>query len=140
MVKFVQKDVRGFSAEQNAMLQKVIITLSAEAQLKSQLAADQSDAALIEQGRALIQNQTDIRCAECHQFHKQDEDATAPNLTGYGSRKWLISFINNPAHPNFYGDRNDRMPVFGEQLNEQDIGLIADWLRGSWYEPANGHE
>jgi len=41
------------------------------------------DAAVIEQGRALIQG--DARCIDCHQFRKKDEDATAPDLTGYGS-------------------------------------------------------
>jgi len=62
----------------------------------------------------------------------------APNLTGYGSRKWLISFISNSAHPNFYGEKNDRMPAFAidQILTPRAIGLIADWLRGSWYEPS----
>ena len=71
-------------------------------------------------------------------FHNKDEEATGPDLTGYGSRKWLISFIANPAHPDFYGERNERMPKFGEDqiLNELQIGLVADWLRGAWYEPA----
>ena len=42
-----------------------------------------------------------MRCTECHQFHKSDEDATAPDLTDYGSREFatldqdgnLISFF-----------------------------------------------
>ncbi len=99
-----------------------------------QLAADQRDATLIDQGRALIQNE--VKCTDCHQFRNKDQDATAPDLTGYGSRKWLISFISNPAHPDFYGNRNDRMPAFGADqiLSAKEIGLIADWLRGAWYE------
>ena len=40
------------------------------------------------------------------------QDATAPDLTGYGSRRWLISFINNSAHEDFYGKHNDRMQAF----------------------------
>ena len=137
MVKFVTKDVADFASEQKEQLRKGIAALSAEAQLKSQLAADQRDAADIEQGRALIHGE--LRCTDCHQFHKKDEDATAPDLTGYGSRKWLINFINNPAHEDFYGKRNDRMPIFGSDqiLREEQIGLLADWLRGSWYEPAH---
>jgi len=136
-VKFVTKDVADFASEQKEQLRKGIAALSAEAQLKSQLAADQRDAADIEQGRALIHGE--LRCTDCHQFHKKDEDATAPDLTGYGSRKWLINFINNPAHEDFYGKRNDRMPIFGSDqiLREEQIGLLADWLRGSWYEPAH---
>ncbi len=135
MVKFVKKDVVKYSEQEKQDLAKMIAALSAEAQLKDQLAADQRDAALIEEGRALISNGS--RCLDCHQFRKKDEDATAPDLTGYGSRRWLISFISNAAHPNFYGEHNDRMPSFGSEqiLTAQAIGLIADWLRGTWYEP-----
>jgi ubiquinol-cytochrome c reductase cytochrome b subunit len=136
MVKFVKKDVAEYGLEEKEKLRKVIAALSAEAQLKKQLSADQSDAGIIAEGMRLIQNE--MRCTECHQFHKPDENATAPELTGYGSRKWLINFINNPAHSDFYGKRNDRMPLFGNDqiLSEESISLIADWLRGSWYEPA----
>jgi ubiquinol-cytochrome c reductase cytochrome b subunit len=135
MVKFVNKDVAHYAPEQQAQLRKVIAALSAEAQLKGQLAADQRDEAVIAQGRELLQNE--MRCTDCHQFHIPDENATAPDLTNYGSRKWLINFINNPAHQDFYGDNNDRMPLFGKDqiLDARQIGLIADWLRGSWYEP-----
>lgn len=131
MVKFVTKDVAGFTPEKKESLKKAIVALSAEAQLKSQLVADQQDAAIIEQGRVLI---PDLRCTDCHQFRKKDEDATAPDLTGYGSRRWLIATINNPAHPDLYGERNDRMPKFGADdiLSDKAIGLIADWLRGNW--------
>jgi ubiquinol-cytochrome c reductase cytochrome b subunit len=75
-----------------------------------------------------------MRCTGCHQFRTPDEDAIAPDLTGYGSREWLIAFISNPAHLRFYGRRNDRMPVFGEEgsLTAEEIGLLADWLRGDW--------
>ncbi len=137
MAKFVKKDVAGYSAEQREKLGKVIAALSAEAQLKSQLALDQRDASIIQEGRSLIPDE--MRCTECHQFHKTDETATAPDLGGYGSRRWLIGFINNPAHAEFYGDRNDRMPAFGADqiLTEQQIGFVADWLRGSWYEPSS---
>jgi ubiquinol-cytochrome c reductase cytochrome b subunit len=136
MVKFVKKDIAGYSDEQKAQLKKVIMALSAEAQLRSQLAADQRDAGAIAEGRTLLTET--MRCTDCHQFHKKDEDATGPDLTNYGSRKWLISTLNNPAHPDLYGKRNDRMPAFGAEqiLSEQQIGLIADWLRGTWYEPA----
>ena len=49
----------------------------------------------------------------------------------------MVKFLNNPAHPDFYDNRNDRMPAFGEKqiLSEQQIGMIVDWLRGDWYEP-----
>jgi ubiquinol-cytochrome c reductase cytochrome b subunit len=135
MVKFVMKDVADFTPEEKEKLRQVIAAVSAEAQLKSQLETDQRDAASIAAGREIIQNE--FRCNECHQFHKKDEDATGPDLTGYGSRKWLIAFISNSAHPDFYGERNDRMPAFGSEqiLSPRAIGLLADWLRGTWYEP-----
>jgi ubiquinol-cytochrome c reductase cytochrome b subunit len=136
MVKFVKKQIAAYSPEDKVKLQKVVAAVSAEAQLKSQLQEDHQDNGLIEEGKKLLAS--DMRCTDCHQFHKKDEDATAPDLTGYGSRRWLISFINNPAHPDLYGERNDRMPAFGgdQILSEDAIGLIADWLRGSWYEPS----
>lgn len=135
MVRFVKKDVAAYTPEQKAQLQKVIIALSAEAKLTSQREADQKDAAAIIEGRKLLVG--DINCTECHAFQKPDEDATAPDLTGYGSRDWLIAFIANPAHEKFYGKRNDRMPKFGEEkmLDAKALELLADWLRGEWFEP-----
>jgi ubiquinol-cytochrome c reductase cytochrome b subunit len=137
MARFVKKDLASLTPEQKGQVQKVIVALSAEAQLKSQRAADQRAAALIDEGKKLIAS-PDLRCTECHQFHKPDEDATAPDLTGFGSREWLTSFIANPKHARFYGKRNDRMPAYGDDqiLNPQAIRLLADWLRGDWYEPA----
>lgn len=127
MVKFVKKDGATFTQEQ---VKQIADALSAEAQLSSQAEADKEDTALIEQGRAFMATET-ARCTECHQFRKKDEDATAPDLTGYASREWLIAIISNPKHERFYGKRNDRMPAFGEDkiLDARSIGLIADWLR-----------
>ena len=136
MVKFVTKDVAAFTAEQQEQLKKVVVALSAEAQLKSQATSDQQDAAVIAQGRELMADA--MRCTDCHVFHKANEDASGPDLTGYGSREWLVKFISNSAHADpLYGKRNDRMPSFGADqiLSEQQIGMIADWLRGTWYEP-----
>ncbi len=136
MVKFVKKDIAAYSAVEKEQLKKVILALSAEAGLKTQRDADQRDIAAIEEGRKLIENDS-MRCTECHQFRKPADDATAPDLTGYGSREWLVGIITNPKHEMFYGKRNDRMPAFGKDqvLDVKTIGLIADWLRGDWYEP-----
>jgi len=133
--KFVKKTVAKYGVEEKNNLGKVIAAVSAEAQLDAQASIDKSDAALIQEGRTLLQNET--KCTDCHQFHKTDEEATGPDLTGYGSRQWLINFISNPEHPSFYGKRNDRMPTFGAKqiLTDREIGLIADWLRGHWYMP-----
>jgi len=135
MVKFVRNKVANFSTERRKQLTKVIAAVSAEAQLKSQIATDQREAVLIEEGRELVRDE--FSCTDCHQFHKRDDEAIAPDLTGYGSRKWLMNFIANPKHADFYAEHNDRMPAFGEEqiLTEREIGLLADWLRGTWYEP-----
>jgi ubiquinol-cytochrome c reductase cytochrome b subunit len=129
MVKFVKKDAAEFTQEQ---VKQIAAALSAEAQLPAQAEADQRDAVLIADGRKFMTSETG-RCTECHQFRKNDPDATAPDLTGYGSREWLIGLISNPKHERFYGTKNDRMPAFGEEkiLDAQAIGLIADWLRSA---------
>src|SRR5262249_15808903 len=117
-------------------LSKVIAAVSAEGQLSHQAKADQSDASLIEEGRTLFDSET-FRCSECHQFRKKNEDATAPDLTGWGSFEWLSAFIGNPAHERFYGKRNDRMPAFGEsgRLDSKSIDLLARWLRQEGIQP-----
>ena len=132
MVKWVKKNADE-PAEQE-QLKKVIAALSAEAQLKSQRDADARDIAIIKQGVELARG--DVACTDCHAFGKPDPDAIAPTLTGYGSRDWLVRFIGNPEHADFYGKRNDRMPLFGEKqiLDAKTIGILADWLRGEWYE------
>ncbi|MSU62597.1 MAG: DUF4405 domain-containing protein [Pedosphaera sp.] len=133
MVRFVKKDIARFDARQKEHLNKVVMAVSAEAGLKSQAGADSRDTTAIEEGRRLFAI-SEMRCAECHQFRKKDEDATAPDLTGFGSREWLISFISDPAHERFYGKRNDRMPSFGKehQLTPREISLLTDWIRGEW--------
>ena len=100
MAKYVRTSVAAFTPRKQAQLQQIIATVSAEAELPSQLDLDSRDAALIEEGRQMLADGT-LRCTECHQFRKPDEHALAPDLTGYGSRQWLISFIANPAHPRF---------------------------------------
>jgi ubiquinol-cytochrome c reductase cytochrome b subunit len=129
MVKFVKKDAAQFTQEQ---VKKMAAALAAEAQLPSQNEIDERDRALIEEGRVLLASE-EMRCTECHQFRKKDEDATAPDLTGYASREWLIGIISNPKHDRFYGARNDRMPAYGEEkiLDARSIELITDWLRST---------
>ena len=134
MVKYVQEDIAEFGAEDKQALQKAIAALSAEARLKSQRVLDQRDEGLIAEGtKALIGDR--LGCMECHVFHDDGEE-NGPDLTGYGSREWLVAFISNPGHGRFYGERNDRMPAYLDEksLTPQEIGLVADWLRGEWYE------
>ncbi len=136
MVRFVKKKLTDLTPEEQTQLQKMIMAVSAEASLPAQTEADERDAALIAEGRQLMTD-ADFTCRDCHQFREPDPDATAPDLTGYGSREWLVQFITNPGHARFYGKKNDRMPAYGTEhiLDDEAIGLVADWLRGDWYEP-----
>ncbi|HEV3137805.1 MAG TPA: cytochrome b N-terminal domain-containing protein [Pirellulales bacterium] len=138
MVGFVNETLKDWPPEE---VRNVVIALSAEAQLKRQAGEDRKDAARVEAGRKLIAQGE--RCVQCHKFHEAGELGSAPDLTGYGSREWLVGMISNPKHERFYGDNNDRMPIFAEHpgdapenmLPAHAIGLIVDWLRGEWYEP-----
>ncbi|QEG33150.1 cytochrome b [Bythopirellula goksoeyrii] len=83
-----------------------------------------------------------MSCIDCHKYHDEGELGSAPDLTGYMSREWMIEFIRNPASERFYGEYNDRMPAFAphddprmNQLDDKAIGLIVDWLRGDWVMP-----
>ena len=74
-----------------------------------------------------------LACIDCHDIEDEDE-GSAPDLTGYGSREWLIAFLEDPTHERFYGSKNDRMPSFGrdKKITARDIELVADWLRKDW--------
>ncbi|MES2695442.1 MAG: cytochrome b N-terminal domain-containing protein [Verrucomicrobiota bacterium] len=134
MVKYVQEDIASFGDDEKKELATAVAALSAEARLKSQQELDRRDEALIAKGSEALMGST-LGCMECHKFHDAGEDS-APNLTGYGSREWLLSFISDPEHERFYGERNDRMPRFAEEkiMSPKELSMIVDWLRGEWYE------
>jgi ubiquinol-cytochrome c reductase cytochrome b subunit len=125
-------------AELSGKIEQVVKALSAEAGLKSQAEVDRADAQQIAAGIELIKD--DIGCTDCHQFHDAGELGSAPELTGYGSRQWLIDFVSKPDQERFYRDTNDRMPAFAVHpgnspenlLSQEEIALIVDWLRGQW--------
>jgi ubiquinol-cytochrome c reductase cytochrome b subunit len=138
MVRYVTRRVPRFTPEQMADLQNVIKAVSAEADLPYQAEADSLEHADIEAGRQAI-TEAPIECVECHTFREWvNEDPDGPILTGWGSREWMVDLIANVEHPRFYGDDNDRMPLFLEEgvLTERQIELIVDWLRQDWYRPA----
>jgi len=136
MVGFVQDHLKDLAADKQAELKKIIAAVSAEAQLPAQQALDKADAGAIVEGRQILRN--DIACVDCHQFQQPDKTAVAPDLTGYGSKEWLVTYLNDPANPRFYGKDNDRMPSFGKdgRLSAQEISVLADWLRGDWAKPS----
>ena len=137
MVEFVKETVAENvqDSDDKAALDKIILALSAEARLPAQREADTRDSSAIEEGRAAMSGDA-YECTDCHSYRDKKSNLgganKGPDLTGYGSRPWQVDFIRNPAHERFYGSRNDRMPAYGEQklLDDRQIGLIVDWLRG----------
>jgi ubiquinol-cytochrome c reductase cytochrome b subunit len=137
MPSFVKNTLSKLDAGEKKDLEKVVMAVSAEAGLKSQSKLDAADAAQIKEGQTLLGT---FGCTDCHKFHEEGKLGDAPELNGYGSRRWLVGIISNPAHKRFYGKKNDRMPAYApsddpaqNQLSQQDIGLLAEWLRGQWY-------
>lgn len=135
MYGFIKEQFAGYEAKEQ---QQVIQSLSHEAGLKSQRDTDSRDETDINAGNELVRE----NCGDCHAFHgKRREAGKGPKLTGYGSREWLIGIVGNPAHKQFYGEENDRMPVYAAAdakkrlLSQQELELLVDWLRGEWYEP-----
>ncbi|HWA99099.1 MAG TPA: cytochrome b N-terminal domain-containing protein, partial [Pirellulales bacterium] len=134
MVGFVKDSIGDFD---KADIQQLVVTLSAEAALPAQKNADLQDAEKIAEGKKLFEKLT---CTDCHKYYNRGELGSAPDLTGYGSKKWLTEFIANPSHKRFYGENNDSMPAFAEHgqsprnvLNAQNLALIVRWLRGDWH-------
>ncbi len=113
-------------------LDKLIDALAAEA--KRPMPAGQDGPKIAEEVLTLFE---DFTCTDCHRFHGQGE-TSAPDLTGYGSRAWLVGIITDPTQPRFYGKQNDGMPsyrMFPDKpeknlLGEAEIELVARWIVG----------
>jgi ubiquinol-cytochrome c reductase cytochrome b subunit len=139
MVDFIKDTFSDLDPQGKEDLRKVVLALSAEAQLPTQREIDARDAQAVEEGRRLITD--DFGCTDCHRFRGKGE-RVGPELTGYGSRKWIAAMIGNPASKRYYGKRNDRMPAYAETDDEtknllphKDVNMLADWLRGDWFRP-----
>jgi ubiquinol-cytochrome c reductase cytochrome b subunit len=140
MVNFVQNDLTDAATWKPDDIEAVIAAMAAEAGLAAAGVAP----AVVEKGRGLVADGE--RCGSCHTFRDNGVAAgSAPDITGWGSREWLVGIIADPTHERFYGDTNDRMPSFGKaeegaapMLTRRQIEMIADWLRGDWYRPV-GH-
>lgn len=134
MVRMVQSRIAGFGPVETEQLGKVVKALSAEAALSYQAEADSADRDEIVEGAGLIASES-MGCTECHEFRGTAQARRGPVLTGYGSREWLAAVVADPAHPSFYGERNDRMPAFGRDgvLSPEEIELVVAWLREEWY-------
>jgi ubiquinol-cytochrome c reductase cytochrome b subunit len=142
MANFVKENLTSLDEEERVNLQKVVIAISAEAQLPSQRDIDSRDAEIIAEGRVILVD--DFGCTDCHKFRGKGKLSVAPELTGYGSPEWTAAMISDPKSKRFFGDNNDRMLSYAEAtdqtkniLTNHAIQLISDWLRGEWFEPKN---
>jgi ubiquinol-cytochrome c reductase cytochrome b subunit len=120
--------------EEKAMRRNVVLALSSQAALRSQAALDRRDSVQIAAGIGFMRNTTN-GCAECHKF--QDVGTDSPELSGWASREWMVSFVTDPSHPRFFGRDNDRMPSYGPEksLTQREIEMVVDWIREEWYTP-----
>jgi len=140
MAGFVKETFGSLDTELKKDRELAVMAVSAEARLKAQSQQDADDAEEIKQGKKLLLD--DFGCTSCHRLHDKGQLGDGPDLTGYGSEEWLVGIIGNPAHKRFYGEENDRMPAYAEFphepakniLSARDIRLLAQWLRGEWYE------
>jgi ubiquinol-cytochrome c reductase cytochrome b subunit len=134
MVAYVRDEMADRTKWKPDEIEAVAVALAAEAGLPDAAAT----AAQVERGRALIADGD--RCGACHEFGGNGTGfGAAPDLTGWAGRDWIVGIIADPTHERFYGDTNDRMPAFEKLLTAEQIGLLADWLRGDWYRPAVAH-
>jgi quinol-cytochrome oxidoreductase complex cytochrome b subunit/mono/diheme cytochrome c family protein len=142
MVTFVKDNLTELDDAGKMNLSLLVTALSAEAALPGQAEADKKamgDGSL-DKGRAAIAVSIgSSACTDCHKYRESGDVGSAPDLTGYGSREWLVGMVSDPAHKQFYRDTNDRMPAFGRTgggatkqplLSAADIDLLARWLRG----------
>ena len=137
MVEFVKEEVaQATDAKDREELHTIVLAVSAEANLPAQRQADRSDAAAIQAGRSRVQGvglgvRPVPRLARREAQPRRGEPRPRPHRLRLAAVARRLH--QEPAAPAFYpGDKNDRMPLYGEQkiLDERSIGLIADWIRG----------
>jgi quinol-cytochrome oxidoreductase complex cytochrome b subunit len=117
MVNFVQNDLADAATWKPDDIEAVIAAMVAEAGL----AAAGTAPAVLEKGRGLVADGE--RCGSAIRSATTAwRTGSAPDLTGWGSREWLVGIIADPTHERFYGDSNDRMPSFGKAAE----GAAAD--------------
>lgn len=122
------KQLAKFNEAEKALVPKVAALLSdiAELPYQKKLTDDEREA-----GFDVFFDE--LACIDCHDIEDENE-GSAPDLTDYGSREWLLAFIGDPSHERFYGSKNDRMPSFGRdnKISAREIEMLVDWLRRDW--------
>lgn len=86
-------------------------------------------------GQAAYRNE----CASCHSLKGIRPDAEklplAPDLFAWGSDRWTARLIKDPSSANFYGmlEEEQKMPAFGDQLNESDLATLVRYIKGDYW-------
>jgi mono/diheme cytochrome c family protein len=92
------------------------------------------DAAKVAQGKTIVTQ----RCTSCHLFEGKGDDSDqglAPELAGWASLAWTRAQIANPSSKATYREhaldpaRKGHMPRFDAEIRNEDIDLLAKWLR-----------
>jgi ubiquinol-cytochrome c reductase cytochrome b subunit len=93
------------------------------------------DPALVARGKVIVKS----RCTACHLFEGSGDDGgqgLAPELSGYGSVRWIRAQIADPSSKATYREgaldatRKGHMPKFDGELAAADIDLLAAWVAG----------
>ena len=133
MIKFLRDDLKQLKQDVeggNKAFDQLIETLAAESHRQPGTKPTKEQLQLFE----------DFTCTSsgCHSIHGNGKIGAAPELTGYGSKQWLAGIISDPAHPRFYGQKNDRMPAYAKSadkpreniLSKRQVEMLAEWLQG----------
>ena len=132
MVKFVKGNLRELIDEIGKdEFQKLIDALAAEAKKDWK---DGEDPPEPDEDTVLLFE--DFTCADCHRFYSTGSLGQAPDLTGYGSKRWLAEFIADPKARKFYRQTNDGMPSYHafpdhpekNLLTPDEIKILAEYL------------
>ena len=109
---------------------------------------DPFDQGLVDAGKEIFKSGTlkvgslSSSCVDCHAM-KADGDTEllsdggpgVPKLTGYAGRDWLKAFLRNPAHTDFYGEKNTMMVFDEKRISDRELDLLVDWMIGNYYRP-----
>lgn len=126
------------SPENEADLRAILEFFAQQSARQDLAPIDQSLAergAQIVQTGKLTQGALSSACVDCHALKlrgaggavSENSGSGAPTLSSYGGAEWLKQFLKDPAHPDFYGEKN-LMPAFGASLSDKELNLLVDWL------------
>lgn len=142
MAEWVEENVKSKKMSEPD-IKAVVEFLVSQGELKTEAPPE---FALLNKGKEIFADGAEgveVSCYSCHEMKIEDEAfeggspgvASGPDLTGYGSEKWLKEFIRNPGHKKFYG-KNNAMPSFESRLSEKQLNMIVEWMLHRWPEEA----